>query len=150
MTSLKQLEHLKKLNVSKIGTKQSEVTKEKIRQSKLGKKRPPFTEEHKRKMRESHKGKHDYRGEKNPSYIDGRRSDKEYKIKRHRKRCEKLAGRKKPEQCEICGAIGRICFDHDHKTGEFRGWICNRCNVALAMVNDNVETLKLLIKYLKS
>lgn len=62
---------------------------------------------------------------------------------------EKIAGRKKPEQCEVCGAFGRIVFDHDHKTGEFRGWICNRCNVALGMANDNIEILELLIKYLK-
>lgn len=67
---------------------------------------------------------------------------------------EKLAGRKKPGFCEVCG-ISRnelkkdLCFDHDHKTGKFRGWICHRCNVALGMVKDKVEILELLIKYLK-
>src|SRR3989304_5351286 len=59
---------------------------------------------------------------------------------------EKLAGRKKPEQCDICGAFGRdfrkgLCFDHDHKTGNFRGWICMRCNLAIGLAKDNSELL---------
>ena len=62
--------------------------------------------------------------------------------------------RPKPEQCEICGAFGdetrkRLCYDHDHKTGKFRGWICQRCNTALGMVKDNAETLIALAEYLK-
>lgn len=62
---------------------------------------------------------------------------------------EKLAGRKRPEQCEICGSLGKICFDHDHITNKFRGWICLRCNVALGMVKDNSETLMALADYIK-
>ncbi len=63
--------------------------------------------------------------------------------------------RLRPEQCEVCGAFGNdtkrgICFDHDHKTGKFRGWICHRCNVALGMVKDNSETLIALANYLKN
>jgi len=61
---------------------------------------------------------------------------------------EIIAGRKKPTQCEVCGGIGTICFDHNHETGEFRGWICTRCNVALGMVSNKTEILELLIKYL--
>lgn len=66
---------------------------------------------------------------------------------------EAIAGRKKPEQCEICGAFGSslkkgIHFDHDHKTGKFRGWICSRCNLALGLVKDNTETLSAMIEYL--
>lgn len=62
---------------------------------------------------------------------------------------EKIAGRKKPEQCEICGAMGTICFDHDHKTGKFRGWICHRCNVVLGFTKENVDLLNALSEYLK-
>ena len=57
-------------------------------------------------------------------------------------------GRKKPEQCEICGAIGKVCLDHNHKTGEFRGWICHRCNLALGLFKDNIGLLKATIEYL--
>ena len=57
--------------------------------------------------------------------------------------------RPKAERCEICGSMGRICFDHDHKTEEFRGWICDRCNVALGMANENPEILVAIAEYIK-
>lgn len=41
------------------------------------------------------------------------------------------------------------CADHDHKTGKFRGVLCQRCNHALGLVGDSVELLKKLIKYLE-
>jgi hypothetical protein len=62
---------------------------------------------------------------------------------------EIIAGRKKPEKCELCGRIGEICFDHDHKTGKFRGWICKKCNGALGMIDDNPQTLLLMVNYLR-
>jgi len=63
---------------------------------------------------------------------------------------EKIAGRKRPENCELCGDTGRMCFDHCHKTGKFRGWICIRCNFALGYVRDNEEILLKMIDYLKN
>src|SRR3990167_141385 len=60
----------------------------------------------------------------------------------------KNAPRPKPELCELCNGGGRICFDHNHNTGKFRGWICLKCNVALGMVGDNPEVLTEMIKYL--
>jgi len=59
------------------------------------------------------------------------------------------AGRNKPENCEICNRGGRICFDHNHKTGKFRGWICYRCNLALGLLDDNKTLLLNMINYLK-
>ena len=59
------------------------------------------------------------------------------------------APRPKPEQCEICGSIGNIFCDHDHKTGKFRGWICVRCNTILGMAKDNTETLNAIIDYIR-
>jgi hypothetical protein len=63
-------------------------------------------------------------------------------------RKETLANRKKPDSCEVCGAIGQICFDHNHKTGAFRGWICTRCNLILGMAKDSSELLTKLSEYL--
>jgi len=31
--------------------------------------------------------------------------------------------------CDICNDVSDLRFDHDHFTGIFRGWICNRCNL---------------------
>ena len=39
-------------------------------------------------------------------------------------------------ECGMCGVEEsecrtRLCLDHDHQTGEFRGWLCDYCNKAL-------------------
>ena len=65
------------------------------------------------------------------------------------KKLELLAGRAKPRTCEACGFTGKICFDHDHSTGEFRGWICAHCNWTLGYSKDNIKRLEKLIIYLK-
>ena len=63
---------------------------------------------------------------------------------------ELIAGRKKPFNCELCGKEGKICFDHDHKTGKFRGWICSRCNFVLGHIeNTPKEVLNLMFIYLE-
>lgn len=84
-------------------------------------------------------GRGDTSGEKNTNWKGGRSMT--YMVKH--------PPRPKPERCEICGSMGRICFDHDHKTGKFRGWICDRCNVALGMVNENSEILIAIANYIK-
>lgn len=66
-----------------------------------------------------------------------------------RKRME-AAGRSKAEACEICGSEKhRIHFDHCHLSGAFRGWLCQRCNLALGLVSDDVGTLRAMIQYLQ-
>lgn len=55
--------------------------------------------------------------------------------------------------CEICGRIPgptqrSNAFDHDHKTGEFRGWLCGRCNIGLGYFKDSTEALEKAIAYL--
>ena len=58
-------------------------------------------------------------------------------------------------QCPICKKkefsrnMG-ACLDHDHKTGEFRGWICNECNSALGFFEDNLNYIRRAIPYLEN
>jgi len=92
-----------------------------------------------RRFEKGHPPYNDTRGEKHGRWKGGRTSV--YRAK--------TAPRPKPIQCEICGGLGRICYDHDHKTGKFRGWICLRCNVAIGMVKENTETLMALADYIK-
>lgn len=36
--------------------------------------------------------------------------------------------------CELCGMVPKtrgLQWDHDHRTGAHRGWLCHRCNRAL-------------------
>ncbi len=59
--------------------------------------------------------------------------------------------RPEPDFCELCGRIEkrRLCLDHCHGTGAFRGWLCDRCNRGLGFFDDNIEGLKRAIAYLK-
>jgi Recombination endonuclease VII len=54
------------------------------------------------------------------------------------------------EGCQACGSIIRVVRDHDHTTGEFRGALCNNCNLALGLLDDSVERLEQLIAYLRT
>ena len=133
------------------GTVWTESRKEKLRQKKLGIKRPEHVREamaktHFRVGHSTHnKGRVHLPAERNPQWKGG--TSHNYKVKQ--------ASRPKPDKCEVCGALGSdfkkgLCFDHDHSTGLFRGWLCTRCNVALGMVKENIELLQALIDYIKS
>lgn len=156
---------------SKPRPKHTELRKEKMRQimkgnrygrGNLGRKNTktwklgPMPESQKQKIREIKTGTKASKetrlklskqrtGEGNSNYKHGR-STKTYKFE--------ISGREKPERCDICKVYGKdfkkgLCFDHNHKTGKFRGWICTKCNIALGMVDDDIKKLENLINYLK-
>lgn len=59
--------------------------------------------------------------------------------------------------CRICGRLEtsnnqyglmRLAVDHNHKTGKVRGLLCQRCNQALGLTNENAETLQRMIDYI--
>lgn len=67
-----------------------------------------------------------------------------------RRELEVLAGRPRPQLCDICARSNRtIHFDHDHQRGHFRGWICGPCNMALGLVKDDAGILRKMIAYLE-
>lgn len=76
-------------------------------------------------------------------------SQKKHWRKGRAKFLSRLAGEPKPERCQICDKRGRVCFDHCHATGKFRGWICNQCNTILGWVNDDPIRLRKLAAYLE-
>lgn len=39
-------------------------------------------------------------------------------------------------------------YDHDHKTGKFRGFLCNRCNLGIGLFEDDIKILSSAITYL--
>ncbi len=55
----------------------------------------------------------------------------------------------KEDGCAVCGVMSNLCFDHCHATGRARGWLCHYCNTALGLVQDDVERLSAMIRYLK-
>lgn len=67
--------------------------------------------------------------------------------------------RDQDNKCAICGKelflhgasvdynkIARV--DHDHKTGEIRGLLCDSCNIGLGKFRDNTDYLLSAISYL--
>lgn len=60
-----------------------------------------------------------------------------------------LAGRPKPDICDVCGRGGLIVYDHCHQQGHFRGWLCHMCNATLGFVADDPEILLKLANYLR-
>ena len=65
--------------------------------------------------------------------------------------------------CKICGTEGLVHgikksykdkiktlhVDHCHATGKIRGLLCNSCNVAMGMMNDDIDIMKNAIKYIE-
>jgi hypothetical protein len=57
-------------------------------------------------------------------------------------------------QTGCCAGCGRafdelLCFDHNHRSGQFRGLLCDRCNKALGLVDDDPEILRSLAVYVE-
>jgi len=60
--------------------------------------------------------------------------------------------------CAICKSVTsfgpygsqRLAIDHCHKTDNVRGLLCNRCNRALGLLQDDITVLLSAIKYLET
>ena len=64
--------------------------------------------------------------------------------------------RPKDGLCQCCFKLpkharfgDKLVLDHNHYTGEFRGWICDQCNRAAGLVGDNSSGARLLLAYLE-
>ena len=55
-------------------------------------------------------------------------------------------------RCMICGKVfgpdNHSCVDHNHRTGEVRGLLCRKCNIAIGLLNEDPGVLKNAIRYL--
>lgn len=62
-------------------------------------------------------------------------------------------------RCAICfqeetarsnaGYVKNLAVDHCHTTGKVRGLLCNRCNVGIGYLDDDIVKMYNAIKYLK-
>ena len=70
---------------------------------------------------------------------------------RQRQKQIAIAGRAKPDVCEICKECNRyIVFDHCHTSNLFRGWLCDRCNKVLGILKDNPILIRKLADYVEN
>lgn len=69
-----------------------------------------------------------------------------------REKMDQLASRPRPDACEVCHTVGSrgVVFDHCHQTNTFRGWLCDNCNRALGLLNDDLERLLGLALYVEN
>lgn len=99
-------------------------------------------------------GNHEKKKEYNRTYRRLKRPGhpRKYLIQRQAER-EFLAGRPRPDICDLCGNPPKwratLHFDHSHQRGHFRGWLCIRCNVVLGLVEDSPRLLLQMIAYLR-
>jgi hypothetical protein len=55
------------------------------------------------------------------------------------------------ETCDCCSKphTKSLVVDHDHNTLEFRGWLCEDCNLGLGNLGDDLAGLTNALTYLK-
>ena len=85
--------------------------------------------------------------------------DKKNKIpSKARKEYEKKYQRKKIVDyffCPVCEKTkelkfqNAICLDHNHETGEIRGYLCGSCNSSIGKFHEDIGNLERAIKWLK-
>jgi hypothetical protein len=57
--------------------------------------------------------------------------------------------RKQDGKCAICNKYyDKLCADHCHMSGKFRGLLCSQCNIGLGMFKDSVDCLNKAKEYL--
>lgn len=82
------------------------------------------------------------------------RATQEARTEYQRKRRARITGAEEgksghPGSCEICMMhVQKLCLDHDHDTGQFTGWLCSSCNVALGHFREDPRLLLAAIGYL--
>lgn len=60
-----------------------------------------------------------------------------------------------PFHCPVCDRTiirqykNDVVLEHDHKTGEIRGWLCRMCNNGMGMMDDDIGILKKAIRWLQ-
>lgn len=55
----------------------------------------------------------------------------------------------KEETASFKGKPRSLAIDHCHKTGKVRGLLCSKCNMAIGLLDDNLDVLNNIIRYLK-
>lgn len=90
--------------------------------------------------------------------VERRNQCKDCMKKKNRDRSKARKNQTKPEAdycCPICDkpqdqmTKHGLVLDHDHVTGLFRGWICDKCNTGLERFNDDPEIMRRAAEYLE-
>lgn len=83
--------------------------------------------------------------------IDGVNANNKEKVKWNKEKPHLI-----PFECPICnkrtipGLTSKVVLDHDHITGNIRGWICKSCNTGIGRFKDNTDILKNAINFIEN
>lgn len=88
--------------------------------------------------------------ERSARYFALNRDKENYKRVLQKRRRRHNGNETPPHQaiCAICQKEKLLIYDHCHKTGAFRGWICRGCNFALGQFGDTAIGVKRALDYL--
>jgi len=56
---------------------------------------------------------------------------------------------KQPEKSLQNGKLRRMSIDHNHKTGKIRDLLCSRCNMAIGLLLENPNIMRLAADYIE-
>lgn len=81
---------------------------------------------------------------------DCKECEKEYAKSRNRKERARLRP-KIGTPCECCGKTNKaLVYDHEHSNNQFRGWICQSCNIGIGRLGDSIAGIEKALTYLKN
>jgi hypothetical protein len=86
---------------------------------------------------------------RNRRYREAHPETREAALRRHYKRMKNPPLHPKPAFCEACGVRPAQHSDHCHKTGLWRGWLCNNCNLAAGLMKDNPAMMRALANFVE-
>ena len=76
----------------------------------------------------------------------------QYRAYRWRRDGLPMPTRGMPFACECCGKPQKhkaLALDHCHQSKEFRGWLCDACNMGIGRLGDDVAGLLRAVEYLR-
>lgn len=56
---------------------------------------------------------------------------------------------KQDNKCACCGKETKLVVDHCHTTGAIRELLCNNCNTALGLLNEDISVIQQLENYVR-
>lgn len=115
---------------------------------------------HKQELQKYNRDRHAAHREKDNARGRTRRASPGYKIARRSAHLLKRYGmtmedfdnilHRQGGGCAICQRVRKQWHvDHNHATGEVRGILCLKCNVALGLIGDDIQTARAIVNYLE-
>jgi hypothetical protein len=140
-----------------------QANKEQLRQKSIAYYEKNKAEINKRRKEKYHANPEPRRAERKKWYLENRERALAYYAERkdhyRNKRLQREYGitleehtqmlKNQNECCAICQNKRPLRVDHNHSTGKVRGLLCDKCNVTIGLLDENITVTERLTAYLK-